>query len=132
VIARAGYTSVMELVSLGKGAVLIPTPGQPEQEYLGDWLNGHHGFVTVRQNKIKTLFHADVSGSQDAGALPADTVTAVETGPAQPADSDPFFESAAARLHGSTLQGKTTTPQLPDSSDLLNQAINLLLEQKKE
>jgi uncharacterized protein (TIGR00661 family) len=28
VISRSGYTSIMELVSLGKGAVLIPTPGQ--------------------------------------------------------------------------------------------------------
>jgi hypothetical protein len=55
VITRAGYTSVMELVSLEKGAVLIPTPGQPEQEYLGDWLNGHHGFITVKQQNIGSL-----------------------------------------------------------------------------
>ena len=53
VITRAGYTSVMELASLGRGAVLIPTPGQTEQEYLGRYLNGHYGFVTVSQRAVK-------------------------------------------------------------------------------
>jgi len=52
VITRSGYTSVMELASMGKGAVLVPTPGQSEQEYLGRYLNGHYGFVTVRQHSI--------------------------------------------------------------------------------
>ena len=53
VITRAGYTSVMELASLGRGAVLIPTPGQTEQEYLGRYLNGHYGFVTVSQRAVE-------------------------------------------------------------------------------
>lgn len=34
VIARSGYSTVMDLAVLGKRAVLIPTPGQTEQEYL--------------------------------------------------------------------------------------------------
>ncbi len=55
VIARAGYTSVMELVSLGKSAVLIPTPGQTEQEYLGEYLDGHHGFITLKQGDTGRL-----------------------------------------------------------------------------
>ena len=55
VIARAGYTSVMELVSLGRGAVLIPTPGQTEQEYLGRHLDGRYGFVTMSQNSLDRL-----------------------------------------------------------------------------
>jgi len=55
VITRSGYTSVMELVSMGKGAVLIPTPGQTEQEYLGEYLDGHHGFITVKQNDTGRL-----------------------------------------------------------------------------
>ena len=52
VVTRAGYTTIMELASMGKGAVLIPTPGQTEQEYLGSHLNGRHGFVTIRQHDI--------------------------------------------------------------------------------
>lgn len=34
VIARSGYSTIMDLVALGKKSILIPTPGQPEQEYL--------------------------------------------------------------------------------------------------
>jgi uncharacterized protein (TIGR00661 family) len=34
VISRAGYTTLMELISINKKAVLIPTKGQYEQEYL--------------------------------------------------------------------------------------------------
>ncbi len=55
IIARAGYTSVMELVSLGRGAVLIPTPGQTEQEYLGRYLDGRYGFITMKQNRLERL-----------------------------------------------------------------------------
>jgi uncharacterized protein (TIGR00661 family) len=38
VISRCGYTTVMELLSLKKKSVLIPTPGQTEQEYLAKHL----------------------------------------------------------------------------------------------
>ncbi len=55
VIARAGYTSVMELVSLGVGAVLIPTPGQTEQKYIGRHLDGRYGFITMNQNRLERL-----------------------------------------------------------------------------
>jgi UDP-N-acetylglucosamine transferase subunit ALG13 len=34
VLSRAGYTSLMEMISIGKEAILIPTKGQYEQEYL--------------------------------------------------------------------------------------------------
>jgi len=34
VFSRAGYTTIMEMVSLNKKAILIPTVGQFEQEYL--------------------------------------------------------------------------------------------------
>jgi UDP-N-acetylglucosamine transferase subunit ALG13 len=35
VVARPGYSTIMDLIRLEKKAVLIPTPGQTEQEYLG-------------------------------------------------------------------------------------------------
>ena len=40
IIARSGYSTVMDLHALGvlPKAELIPTPGQPEQEYLAQWL----------------------------------------------------------------------------------------------
>ena len=34
IVCRSGYTTVMELVALKKSALMIPTPGQTEQEYL--------------------------------------------------------------------------------------------------
>jgi len=37
-IGRAGYSTIMDLCFLRKPAVLIPTPGQTEQEYLADYL----------------------------------------------------------------------------------------------
>jgi UDP-N-acetylglucosamine transferase subunit ALG13 len=39
VVARAGYSTVMDLVRLEKKSILIPTPGQTEQEYLGKYLS---------------------------------------------------------------------------------------------
>ena len=36
IIARSGYSTVMDLMALGKKAIFIPTPGQTEQEYLAD------------------------------------------------------------------------------------------------
>ncbi len=38
IIARSGYTTIMDLAKLGKSAFFIPTPGQSEQEYLADYL----------------------------------------------------------------------------------------------
>jgi len=55
VISRAGYSSIMELVSMGKGGVIIPTPGQTEQEYLGQYHNGRHGFITLKQKDLEYL-----------------------------------------------------------------------------
>jgi hypothetical protein len=38
VISRSGYSTVMDLVRLGKKSILVPTPGQTEQEYLAEHL----------------------------------------------------------------------------------------------
>lgn len=43
IISRAGYTTIMEMAALGQKAILFPTKGQYEQEYLAknvhiDWL----------------------------------------------------------------------------------------------
>jgi|WetSurMetagenome_2_1015567.scaffolds.fasta_scaffold29336_2 predicted glycosyltransferase len=53
VVCRSGYTSLMELISLSKGAIIVPTPGQTEQEYLGKYNDGRLGFTTVRQNELE-------------------------------------------------------------------------------
>ncbi|MEI9806457.1 MAG: glycosyltransferase [Bacteroidota bacterium] len=38
IISRSGYSSVMDITGLQKKSILIPTPGQTEQEYLGRYL----------------------------------------------------------------------------------------------
>lgn len=52
VISRCGYTSVMDLLKLGKKSILIPTPGQTEQEYLAGWLQQQQLAYTVSQQRF--------------------------------------------------------------------------------
>jgi len=52
VIARSGYSTVMDLSRMSKRAVLIPTPGQSEQEYLGRYIAGKGWAVCIRQHKF--------------------------------------------------------------------------------
>ena len=42
----------MDLLKLEKSAILIPTPGQTEQEYLAAHLKKNNWFYTVSQEKI--------------------------------------------------------------------------------
>jgi UDP-N-acetylglucosamine:LPS N-acetylglucosamine transferase len=42
----------MELVSLNRTALIIPTPGQTEQEYLAEYLSEKGCFYTVSQSEI--------------------------------------------------------------------------------
>jgi UDP-N-acetylglucosamine transferase subunit ALG13 len=48
VIARSGYSTVMDLAKLQKRAILIPTPGQSEQEYLAEYLFENNYVVTFQ------------------------------------------------------------------------------------
>jgi uncharacterized protein (TIGR00661 family) len=48
-ISRSGYTTIMDLIKLKKNAVLVPTPGQTEQEYLAKYLMEKKYFYTIDQ-----------------------------------------------------------------------------------
>lgn len=50
IICRAGYSTIMDLIILNKSAILIPTPGQTEQEYLAKYLSEKKLFVVMKQN----------------------------------------------------------------------------------
>jgi uncharacterized protein (TIGR00661 family) len=52
IICRSGYTTVMELLSLVKKAILIPTPGQTEQEYLAKKLQQQGWCYSVAQSEF--------------------------------------------------------------------------------
>ncbi len=52
VICRSGYSSLMDLVALQKKAILIPTPGQTEQEYLAKHLQKSGQFIYQEQDHL--------------------------------------------------------------------------------
>ncbi|MBU1065576.1 hypothetical protein KKC74_12340 [bacterium] len=52
IVSRAGYSTIMEVVALGKPALFVPTPGQTEQEYLALRLNEFVYFHCVAQHKL--------------------------------------------------------------------------------
>lgn len=53
VISRCGYSTVMDLMALGKKSILIPTPGQTEQEYLGTYLMKQGLALSFSQNTFQ-------------------------------------------------------------------------------
>jgi len=54
IITRSGYTTIMELAELGKTRVLLlPTPGQTEQEYLADYYEQQKYFHHVSQYRLR-------------------------------------------------------------------------------
>jgi UDP-N-acetylglucosamine transferase subunit ALG13 len=52
-VSRSGYSSVMDWVKIRRHAVLIPTPGQTEQEYLGKYLTQKKWFLSVTQDEFE-------------------------------------------------------------------------------
>lgn len=60
VVARSGYTTVMELFALNKKALLIPTPGQTEQEYLAKHLVKMNWFHTASQQQSASEIAASI------------------------------------------------------------------------
>ena len=52
IICRPGYSTIMDLVKLGKNAFFIPTPGQTEQEYLAHYFLKKKIFYSQSQNKF--------------------------------------------------------------------------------
>jgi uncharacterized protein (TIGR00661 family) len=55
VIGRSGYSTVMDIMALQKKSILIPTPGQTEQEYLGNYLAGKKRICSVLQEDFSLL-----------------------------------------------------------------------------
>ena len=52
VISRSGYSTILDLAVIGTKALMTPTPGQIEQEYLGKYHNMKKTFYSVNQEKI--------------------------------------------------------------------------------
>jgi predicted glycosyltransferase len=52
-LSRSGYTTILDLAKLQKKAFFIPTPGQFEQEYLAERLDGLRLVPACHQNDFK-------------------------------------------------------------------------------
>ena len=61
VIARSGYSTIMDLAALGKKAFFIPTPGQFEQEYLAKILQENSVAPYAKQDEFKVEKLSDLT-----------------------------------------------------------------------
>ena len=52
IVSRSGYSTILDLAVIGAKALMTPTPGQTEQEYLAEYHNSKNTFYSVNQNKI--------------------------------------------------------------------------------
>ena len=50
IISRSGYSTIMDIVKLKKKSILVPTPGQTEQEYLAEYLAEKRIACIIGQN----------------------------------------------------------------------------------
>jgi uncharacterized protein (TIGR00661 family) len=56
IICRPGYSSIMDIVTIGKRAIFIPTPGQTEQEYLAHYMMDKKIFFAMSQSDFDLLY----------------------------------------------------------------------------
>jgi len=54
-ITRAGYSTIMDLATLGVSGLIVPTPGQTEQEYLANYLSSKNLFRTCKQGDLQKV-----------------------------------------------------------------------------
>jgi hypothetical protein len=70
VIARSGYSTVMDMQAMGKKALFVPTPGQTEQEYLARMLTKKGIAFHMRQDAFD-LAAALAQSGKFSGFYPA-------------------------------------------------------------
>ncbi len=71
IVCRSGYSTVMELVALNKKAILIPTPGQTEQEYLAEYY-ASQGFFRIAHQRTLNLKNEVIRAYSSNGHHPPD------------------------------------------------------------
>ncbi len=67
-ICRSGYSTLMDIAVMGKKALLIPTPGQTEQEYLARYL-GRNGYFYSR-DQASVHLERDIPRAMASGIFP--------------------------------------------------------------
>ncbi|MFO7997892.1 MAG: glycosyltransferase [Bacteroidales bacterium] len=81
VVCRSGYSTIMDLSVFGKRALLVPTPGQTEQEYLGRLMEERGWVACTPQDTLCLEWQLDAAGAmkgiprlEDKGSLLAEAV----------------------------------------------------------
>jgi len=59
VVSRSGYSTIMDLALTNTKALMTPTPGQIEQEYLSKYHNEKGTFYSVDQNNINLIIDVE-------------------------------------------------------------------------
>ena len=72
VISRPGYSSIMDLTTLGKRAIFIPTPGQTEQEYLARYLKDKKIYFSMEQDEFDLFYALEMSNNYPGMVLEND------------------------------------------------------------
>ena len=74
VISRSGYSTVMDLMALQKKSILIPTPGQTEQEYLSKYLMEKGIAISISQKdfSLSNALAAATEYNYQIPLIPAD------------------------------------------------------------
>ncbi len=71
VICRPGYSTLMDLAVIGKsGLVVVPTPGQQEQEYLADYLSARGILIKIEQSEFTLAGALDRAGKFSFNPFP--------------------------------------------------------------
>ena len=55
IICRSGYSTIMDILSLNRRAILVSTPKQPEQEYIASRLSKNYGFIKIDQKNLHNI-----------------------------------------------------------------------------
>jgi len=72
IICRSGYSSIMDVVTIGKRAIFIPTPGQTEQEYLAQYMMDKKIFFAMPQSEFDLLYALEMAKNYPGMAMQND------------------------------------------------------------
>jgi len=78
VVSRSGYSTILDLAVIGVKALMIPTPGQIEQEYLGSYHNQRGTFYSVDQEKVDVVRDVEVAKRRTGFTRKVDVDKSVE------------------------------------------------------
>jgi uncharacterized protein (TIGR00661 family) len=78
VISRSGYSTLMDLGVLGIKGLIIPTPGQIEQEYLGSYHTEKKTFYSVSQQNVNFKNDIQIAEKTTGITRPCDVKKTVE------------------------------------------------------